>query len=133
GRTAPDEEPDTAASEALLPVLFLQRLQRFGIVVRSQLALGDELLLQHRLLLVLCAFLHQPPDRPVAPVLFGAGLDHLVLLGQALLTLGFRCIELADPGFAVVVAWSCSGTACNRLVLAGLRMGRGCRSDESEN
>jgi hypothetical protein len=59
------------------------------------LALGDELLLHDRLLLILRAFLHEPLDRFVILVLAGALIDHQVLFGQALLTLGLRCFELS--------------------------------------
>ncbi len=86
----------------LLPILSLQGPQRVRVAERGQLALGDELLFQHRLFGVLRAFLHERLDRFVALVLAIAQSDHLVLLGQTLLTFGFRFIELRDHGFAIV-------------------------------
>lgn len=86
----------------LLPVFRLQRTQGIGVAESRQLAFGYELLLHDRLLFVLGALLHEPFDRLVVPVLVGAEVDHHVFRIQALLTLGVRCIELPDPGLAIV-------------------------------
>src|ERR1700693_387111 len=59
-----------------------------------QLAVGNGLLLDDGLLLVLRAFPHEAYDRLVVIVLMQAGGDHRVLLEQALLALGARSIEL---------------------------------------
>src|SRR5262249_46044465 len=91
------------------------------IAESSELAIGDELLRHHRLLLVLCAFFHKRLDRLVVLVLAGAAADRLILLAQALLALGLRCIELLDSGLAIILC----------ALFAGA--GRDDRTDESEN
>src|SRR5690242_11043341 len=90
--------------ECLLPVLCFQRVQGVGIVECGELALGNGLLLYDSLLLVLRAFVRQPLDRLVVPVLGGAVADHVILLGEALLALGDRCIEFVDSGFSIVAS-----------------------------
>ena len=71
----------------------MSKVLRLSPAIRR--ALADELLLDDRLLLILRAFLHEPLDRFVILVLAGAVIDHQVLFGQALLTLGLRCFELS--------------------------------------
>ena len=62
-------------------VFHFERAQGIGVFEGSQLALGHELLLHHRLFLELRALLHEPLDRVVVLVLDDAEVDHLVFLG----------------------------------------------------
>ena len=118
----------------LFSVLCFESVQGIGVVEGSKLALSDGLLLHDRLLLVLRAFLHQ---RLVLLVLGCAVANHFILLGEALLALGFRCIELPDPSFAIVAngIWWRSGRRRNALVVGALftMAGRGHCDDESDN
>src|SRR5665213_183224 len=121
----------------LLPVFRLQRTQGIGVAESRELALGYELLLQHRLLLVLRALRHEPLDGFVVLVLVGAEVDERVFLIQPLLTLGVRCVEFLNPGLAIVFGGGSlrSGATRNAPIPCDLLAGeaRGGCDDKRDN
>ena len=131
------DEIYNAQDDELLTELRFQRAQLIAVVERRQLALGNKLLLDDGLLLVFRAFQHETYDRFVVLILIEAGIDHRVLLEQALLAFSSRCIEPFDSGFAIVRdgIWQPGGAAQNGLIQGCLCDGanRRRRGDESDN